>query len=350
MTEQSGEPAVKFHLALNVADLDRAVAFYRVLFGREPAKCHDDYAKFELDDPPLIFSLVPHAPGPGGSLSHLGFRVGGADEVRQAQERLAAAGLCCREQRGTVCGYERQDRLWVKDPDGNFWEIYHVIEDVEPTVVRRSLEGPSARPADVEPGTAPVVWEHYVTHSLNGPIGHATGSVDEVRLTGTFNAALDDPARAFVLAEAFRVLKPGGKVVTHGLMADQPLREQPRLPGLAAMVSRVPARAEVVAALRAAGFVQVQAVKLTEKPWFVHEGVGLREVKFVTHRPHSEDDATRQVLYKGPFAEATADGGHTFRRGERVRVPAALWQQLRLGASAEQFLFFEPGEARTCGA
>src|SRR5262249_41383922 len=152
--------------------------------------------------------------------------------------------------------------------------------------------------------------------------------------------------------EAFRVLKPGGKVVTHGLMGDRPLPgEQPKLPGLAAMVSRVPAREEVVRDLRAAGFVQVQAVKLTEQPGFGHAGVGLREVKFVAHKPASgEDGAMRLVLYKGPFAEASADGGWTFRRGERVAVPATVWHQLRLGASAEQFLFFEPEANCGCGS
>jgi hypothetical protein len=71
------------------------------------------------------------------------------------------------------------------------------------------------------------------------------------------------------------VLKPGGKVVTHGLLGDRPLPgEQPNLPGLAAMVSRVPAGEEVVRELRAAGF--------------VHDGVGLREVKFVAHRPAAD--------------------------------------------------------------
>jgi hypothetical protein len=115
------------------------------------------------------------------------------------------------------------------------------------------------------------------------------------------------------------------------------------------MVSRVPARAEVVAALLAAGFVQVQATKLTDRAWFVHDGLGLREVKFVGHKPVVVE-GTRQVLYKGPFAEAAADGGHVFRRGERVSISAALWQQLRLGPGAEQFLFFEPGESRPCGA
>ena len=47
---------VKFHISLNVADLDRSVAFYRLLFNGEAAKCRPDYAKFESDDPPLVLS------------------------------------------------------------------------------------------------------------------------------------------------------------------------------------------------------------------------------------------------------------------------------------------------------
>src|SRR5262249_21756512 len=152
-------------------------------------------------------------------------------------------------------------------------------EDVEPALVRRSREGPAAR---VEAPTGPVVWEHFLTNPVKEAIAHADDSVDEVRLTGTFNAPHDAMATGFLVREAFRILKPGGKVVTHGLMGDRPLRgTQPNLPGLASMVAHVPARDEVVSALRAAGFVNVQAVKLTEKPWFVHDGVGLREVKFV---------------------------------------------------------------------
>src|SRR5690242_15815762 len=110
------EPVVKFHLSLNVADLGRSIDFYRVLLGIEPAKRHDDYAKFELEGPPVVLALVPRPPGPGSSLSHLGFSVADAEQVRRAQERLAAAGLCTHDQNGTVCGYTRQDKVWTRDP------------------------------------------------------------------------------------------------------------------------------------------------------------------------------------------------------------------------------------------
>jgi catechol 2,3-dioxygenase-like lactoylglutathione lyase family enzyme len=341
------EPMVKFHLSLNVTDLSRSIDFYRVLFGVEPAKLHDDYAKFELEDPPVVFSLVPRAPGMGRSLSHLGFRVANAEDLRRTKERLATAGICTQDQNGTVCGYARQDKVWTKDPDGNFWEVYLVEEEVDPAIVRRSLEGPAAQQ---ETPSGPVVWEHFVTQLLDGSVPHGDDSIDEVRLTGTFNAPHDETARAFVVREAFRVLKPGGKVVTHGLMGDRPLPgAQPKLPGLAAMVSRVPVSDEAVNFLRSAGFVNVQAVKLTEKPWFVHDGVGLREVKFVAWKPQRcPDGESRQVLYKGPFAEAIADGGWAFPRGQRVTVPAAVWHNLRLGPAAEQFLFFELQVAGSC--
>ncbi|MBN9523612.1 VOC family protein [bacterium] len=336
---------VTFHVSLNVPDLGRAVEFYALLFGTPPAKRYDDYAKFEVADPPLIFSLAPHPPGPGASLSHLGLRVDSDDVIRAFRDRLEAAGVCTDAQDGTTCGYARQNKLWVKDPFGNFWEIYRVEEDVPPESVRKSIEGKAARvdaQACAGPPAAAVVWEHFVSNPVPDRIPHADATVDEVRLTGTFNSDLPDAARAALVAEAARVLKPGGKVVTHGLMGDKPFPgAQPQLSGLAAMVSRVPVQTEPIAALRAAGFVGVQVVKYTEKPWFTHDGVELREVKLVAWKAAPAGGGECQVLYKGPFARATADGGHTFERGKRTAVPAAVWTQLRHGPTAEQFLFFE---------
>ncbi len=67
---------VRFHLSLNVADLNRSVAFFRTLFGMEPAKLRADYAKFEPGDPPLVLSLEPAKEvATGGALNHLGFRM-----------------------------------------------------------------------------------------------------------------------------------------------------------------------------------------------------------------------------------------------------------------------------------
>jgi SAM-dependent methyltransferase len=195
-----------------------------------------------------------------------------------------------------------------------------------------------------------VVWEHFVTNPLPERIPHDDGTVDEVRLVGTFNSNLSEGQRAFLLSESVRVLKPGGKLLTHGLMSDRPFPgTQPKLPGLAAMVSRVPVQTEPIAAFRQAGFVGVQVVKYTEKPWFTHDGVELREVKMLAWKPErATQDETRIVLYKGPFARVKADGGYIFERGQRVAVPLGVWQQLRRGPAAEQFLFFETGQKAVC--
>jgi catechol 2,3-dioxygenase-like lactoylglutathione lyase family enzyme len=117
-----------FHLSFDVPDLDRAVGFYRELFGVEPAKRKPGYAKFELSDPPLAFALQEN--GREG-LSHLGIRVETAGEVEQASARLATSGLVTFDERDTTCCYARQDKVWVSDPAGNRWEVYTLLEDVE---------------------------------------------------------------------------------------------------------------------------------------------------------------------------------------------------------------------------
>jgi catechol 2,3-dioxygenase-like lactoylglutathione lyase family enzyme len=344
------EPVVKFHLSLNVTNLARSVEFYRTFFDLAPAKFHDDYAKFELEEPPVIFSLTPHPPGPGGSLSHIGLRVPDKGEVVRYRDRLEAAGICTQAQLGTVCGYAKQDKCWIKDPDGNFWEIYHIEEDVDPVSVRQSVEGKAAR-IDLAPAqNGPVAWEHYVTNPFPECIPHEDAAVDEVRLTGTFNASLPPQKLRQLMAETVRVLKPGGKAVVHGLMADRPFPgAAPQLPGLAAMVARVPLQSEPIDYFRDGGLVGMQIVKFTENPWFVHDGVEMREVKIIAWKPATPaEDETRQVLYKGPFAQAIADSGEVFPRGQRVSVPLAVCNQLRLGPTAEAFLFLEPGAGASC--
>src|SRR5262245_14869641 len=111
------ETARKFHASLNVRDLDRSVAFYRLLLGTEPAKLRADYAKFDLSDPPLVLSLIPGGTGSGGSLNHVGLRVRDAGELVEIQRRLEAAGHTTTREDGVACCYSRQTKFWISDPD-----------------------------------------------------------------------------------------------------------------------------------------------------------------------------------------------------------------------------------------
>jgi catechol 2,3-dioxygenase-like lactoylglutathione lyase family enzyme len=124
-------PAIRFHLSLNVSHLERAIAFYRTLFGVAPAKCRADYAKFELDDPPLVLSLEPMSRGAGGALNHLGFRMPDSTSLVAMQKRLEMAGIHTKREEGVECCYARQTKFWVTDPDQTLWEIYTLDEDIE---------------------------------------------------------------------------------------------------------------------------------------------------------------------------------------------------------------------------
>ena len=190
-----------------------------------------------------------------------------------------------------------------------------------------------------------------MTAALPGRIPHEDASVDEVRLTGTFNGPSQTSERQALIADAFRVLKPGGKVVVHGLAGDKPFPgTMPKLPGLAAMVSQVPVHNDIPTALREAGFVGLQFVKFTDKAWFEHDGVEMREVKTVGWKPLAvAGQSTLEVIYRGPFQRIRDDEGNQYPRGQRVAIAPATWTMLRQGPQAAQFVFVEPDQAgKTC--
>ena len=123
----------KFHVSLEVADLEKSVAFYSTLFSAPPAKLKPGYAKFDPAEPAVVLSLLQPAVAPCGvsGLSHLGVRVASLDQVVAARERLQAAGYATRDEMNTTCCYAVQDKIWVDDPTGYHWEVYVFQGDVE---------------------------------------------------------------------------------------------------------------------------------------------------------------------------------------------------------------------------
>ena len=121
------------HISLNVSDLSKAVEFYRGFLG-EPKKLKADYAKFVGESPEIHLALQPGlsaSPAPAGSLSHLGIRVESVEEVRRWRTDLKARGVVSDEEKREACCYAVQDKFWLTDPDGNRWEVYTVLEDIE---------------------------------------------------------------------------------------------------------------------------------------------------------------------------------------------------------------------------
>ncbi|MFC5704431.1 VOC family protein [Cohnella faecalis] len=145
----------RIHLALNVADVGKSVAFYRRLLGSEPDKQSDAFAKFEPVDTAINVALIQAKPvdtvnndaglvqaapvdtasstglfqvepAPArepkkGELNHLGLQVRNAEEVREAARRLKEAGLDPIPDR-SLSG---EERILLYDPDGNEWEVFY---------------------------------------------------------------------------------------------------------------------------------------------------------------------------------------------------------------------------------
>jgi lactoylglutathione lyase len=114
----------RIQLALNVDDLDEAVAFYATLFNTAPAKLKDGYANFAIADPPLKLVLFEN-PGQGGTINHLGVEVGSSDNPCTLEiARLTRGGAVHRRARSRRhCCFATQDKVTCGSPDpaGERW-------------------------------------------------------------------------------------------------------------------------------------------------------------------------------------------------------------------------------------
>jgi catechol 2,3-dioxygenase-like lactoylglutathione lyase family enzyme len=121
--------ARKAHIAIFVKDVAASVQFYRRLFGVEPCKVRTGYAKFDVVNPPLNFALNEGHSAGQGVLSHLGIQVDSTADVLAWRQSWQERGLLPRDEMKTECCYALQDKAWVRDPDGNEWEVFAVLED-----------------------------------------------------------------------------------------------------------------------------------------------------------------------------------------------------------------------------
>jgi catechol 2,3-dioxygenase-like lactoylglutathione lyase family enzyme len=121
--------ALKAHVAINVRHLDKSIDFYTKLFGINPSKVRKAYAKFDLANPPLNFTLNEVPFGERRALSHMGIQVRSTDDVLAVRELWHKEGLITRDEMNTDCCYAVQDKTRVHDPDGNEWEVFVVKQD-----------------------------------------------------------------------------------------------------------------------------------------------------------------------------------------------------------------------------
>jgi catechol 2,3-dioxygenase-like lactoylglutathione lyase family enzyme len=147
--------ALKAHLAINVRNVAQSIGFYRKMFGIEPSKVRSGYAKFDVQNPPLNFTLNEVLFKDAGALSHMGIQVASTADVLSIRQRWADAGLVTRDEIQTDCCYATQDKTWVHDPDGNEWEVFVVLKDNLPERQTEQAGAACCAPGCCKPTTEP---------------------------------------------------------------------------------------------------------------------------------------------------------------------------------------------------
>lgn len=112
----------RFHVHVNVDQLDRSIGFYTTLFGVAPSVVKPDYAKWMLDDPRVNFAISQR--GHPAGLDHLGIQAEDDVELAAIGQRLREADALALTEQGTTCCYARSDKFWAEDPQGVRWESF----------------------------------------------------------------------------------------------------------------------------------------------------------------------------------------------------------------------------------
>lgn len=122
----------RIHVGFTVRDLDASLAFYETLLGAPPVKVRPGYAKFEPAEPSVNLSIHtssrPAREPVTTTGTHYGVQVKSTEAVEMAQNRLREAGYTTKVERESTCCYAVQDKVWARDPDGNDWEVFVVLD------------------------------------------------------------------------------------------------------------------------------------------------------------------------------------------------------------------------------
>jgi catechol 2,3-dioxygenase-like lactoylglutathione lyase family enzyme len=115
----------RFHVHLNVDQLDSSIRFYTTLFGAAPSVIKPDYAKWMLEEPRINFAISQR--GRQAGVDHLGLQAEDAGELAAIGARLQAADAVALTEKATTCCYAHSDKFWAEDPQGVRWESFHTL-------------------------------------------------------------------------------------------------------------------------------------------------------------------------------------------------------------------------------
>lgn len=114
----------RLHVSLSVKDIEQSIRFYTHLFAAHPTVQRDDYAKWQLEDPRVNFSILAAADMPG--LNHLGIQTESEAELHELHNRMRGD---LSEIKQTTCCYAQSEKGWAHDPQGIAWEGFFTDRD-----------------------------------------------------------------------------------------------------------------------------------------------------------------------------------------------------------------------------
>ncbi|KAF3983319.1 MAG: methyltransferase domain-containing protein [Methylococcales symbiont of Hymedesmia sp. n. MRB-2018] len=157
-----------------------------------------------------------------------------------------------------------------------------------------------------------------------------------------------DSDKEQMIAEIFRVSKPGGRVAISDIISDefvpQQLKQDPHL--WSGCISGALQEHEFLQTFIDAGFIAVTYDKWESEPWQVVENIVFRSVTITAVKPMGTDciDKGHAVIYRGPYSEIYDDDGHVYYRGQRMAVCERTYALLTNDTYGTDFIGIAPAE------
>ena len=122
----------RLHIHVSTDDLEQSIRYYSALFGAEPEKRKDDYARWLVDDPAVNLAVSSRgAPGAKSGVDHLGVSLDDNEGLEAIAARLREAAAPVAAEDNATCCYAKSDKYWSHDPQGAVWELFHTHGDSE---------------------------------------------------------------------------------------------------------------------------------------------------------------------------------------------------------------------------
>jgi SAM-dependent methyltransferase len=152
--------------------------------------------------------------------------------------------------------------------------------------------------------------------------------------------------RRQLIAEIFRVLRPGGRAVISDVTCDEPvpehLQQDPTL--WTGCISGAFLEHEFLGVFAAAGFYGMRVLDRMQDPWATIAGIEFRSmtVEAFKRSEGPRKDYKQAVIYRGPWKSVTDDEGRVLQRGVRTAVCGKTFETYTDSPYSESILAVPP--------